>query len=106
MIAGGAVIRQGINKGGDASGGKDVAEGFCQQVSKNGRGVVAGADIAQRIEGVVGALSTGSAVAETQVRERGRVDQAGMDGDGTGNGDAKFPGGGVGDIERLADLFD
>ena len=66
--------------------------------------MVAEAEVAQRVERVVGAVGAGGAETEAQVRIGTGVQQAGLDGDGARDREVEFSRSCVGDGQRLAHL--
>ena len=67
--------RDGTRKRGQSSGVDQVGEAFFEQVPQNGIGVIAWAEVTQRVKGVVGALAARRAEAETQVGKKARIDE-------------------------------
>src|SRR5512139_1897932 len=67
-----------------------IAKRFIEQIAEDRRGVIAWTDISQWVQGVIDALGPGRTIAKPQVREGAHIDQAGLDGDRTGDRDAKL----------------
>ena len=97
--------RCGADEFGHPLGGDQFGKGSLEQVAQDDVGVVAGTDIPQRVEGVVGAFGARGAVAEPQAGEAARVHQTGLDRDRARDGQAKLGRGRVGDRECPADLL-
>lgn len=57
-----------------------------EQVAQDQVSMVASAQVAERIEGVVGTLAADGAKTKSQVGVVTYIDQAGLDGNGTGDG--------------------
>ena len=70
-----------LHKGSQPFRGDQVREGLLPEAAQDGRAVVARADVAQRVEGVVGTVRARSSESEMQVRVRVVVNEAGLDGD-------------------------
>src|SRR3989304_5927833 len=79
--------RGGADEFGHPVRGDQLRERMLEETPKDGRRVVAGAEVAQGVERVVGTIAARGAEPEAEVRKGAGIHQAGLDGDGAGDGE-------------------
>ena len=85
------------DKGSQPVWGDEVGKGFFQNTAQDGGRVVAGPEVTQRVEGVVGPLGACGAKAKAQIAVGVDIHQTTLDGDGADDGETELRGSGVGD---------